>query len=788
LDVEYAIAVIGSGPAGMSAAARAAKRGLSHILLERMPHLTDTVHNYGKRKHVMASPHQLPLRSDLHFAPGAREDVLETWGRGVADAQVNVRFDAEVASIKRERERFVIRLGDGDTVTAGRVILAVGTQGKPRTLGIPGAELPIVRYKLEDPGRHHGETIVVIGAGDSAIEDALAVAADNVVIIVNRGADFRNAGRVNAARIREAIASGLVMAFLNAAPKRIGADHIVLDTQHGESVVACQRIIARIGTLPPNEFLEACGLEASREAYPPISGAYESQIPGLYIIGALAGYPLIKHGLQQGYEVVEHILGNTLPPLDEALLKDKLRKADVTATVSEFVAHLRQNVPLFAGLAVHQIREFLGHAEIGRARTAEIIFERGEYTNDVVWIVEGEIALESAGPMPERIRAIRGEFVGALAFISGRPRTVTATATAASLLIRANRPSMSILFRAAPEIRRVIEVVALARQIRLHFARGIDDAAVVELVRTARIDRFEAGETLIEEGALDDPMFLIRKGSVAVSRRLGGRDVILAYLPAGTYVGEIASLTTERAAAVKATTATEAIRIDRAVLRRILDATPRVRDDIARTVAAHARAPVFGGQQSGLVEFLIDQGITEATDALLIDEALCIGCNNCETACAETHGGLSALQRTAGPTFGTVHLANACRHCERPHCMADCPTNSIRRGVDGAVYIDDSCTGCGNCERNCPYDAIRMAALPEPKPGLLAWLLFGWGSGPGEHKSIAAETPHAGHKHPVKCDLCRGLSGPACVSACPTGAAFRVNPEPFIASVLKRKA
>ena len=61
-------------------------------------------------------------------------------------------------------------------------------------------------------------------------------------------------------------------------------------------------------------------------------------MPGLYIIGALAGYPLIKHCLNQGYEVVEYILGNHIPPADEPLLQDKLDKAGVKMTVTELVA------------------------------------------------------------------------------------------------------------------------------------------------------------------------------------------------------------------------------------------------------------------------------------------------------------------------------------------------------------------------------------------------------------------------------------------------------------------
>ncbi len=50
-------------------------------------------------------------------------------------------------------------------------------------------------------------------------------------------------------------------------------------------------------------------------------------MPGLYIIGALGGYPLIKQAMNQGYEVVEYILGRTVEPADEPLLRDEVRRA-----------------------------------------------------------------------------------------------------------------------------------------------------------------------------------------------------------------------------------------------------------------------------------------------------------------------------------------------------------------------------------------------------------------------------------------------------------------------------
>lgn len=125
--------------------------------------------------------------------------------------------------------------------------------------------------------------------------------------------------------------------------------------------------------------------------------------------------------------------------------------------------------------------------------------------------------------------------------------------------------------------------------------------------------------------------------------------------------------------------------------------------------------------------------------------------------------------------------------------MSECPPNAIHRGPDGEVVIDaETCIGCGNCVRNCPYGVIRMDKPPGRKPGLVSWLLFGAGPGPGEPDSAWKKKhakPGGGQKKAIKCDMCTGRSGgPSCVSACPTGAALRASPEEFLSlALLKRE-
>jgi thioredoxin reductase len=79
-------------------------------------------------------------------------------------------------------------------------------QGNLRTLGVPGENLPNVQYQLDDPRAYGGETIVVVGAGDAAIENALALADnDNRVILLNRNEEFSRCKEGNLSAIQAAV-------------------------------------------------------------------------------------------------------------------------------------------------------------------------------------------------------------------------------------------------------------------------------------------------------------------------------------------------------------------------------------------------------------------------------------------------------------------------------------------------------------------------------------------------------------------------------------------------------
>ncbi len=788
----FKVVIVGSGPAGLSAAGHAARLGVPHLLLERAPQLNDTICKFQKRKHVMSTPAFLPLRSDIPFQQGPREDLLEAWSGAARDLAINVRLGAEVTRIEGERGAFILTLATGEAFTAEFVVLAIGVQGNLNRLRIPGADLPFVQYQLDDPDEYRGEEIVVIGTGDAGIENALALAANNRVSLVNRVAEFPRAKPDNAALIEAAIKRGDIEHLVNAEPTQIEPDFLTVQTADGVARIACDRIIARIGALPPRRFIESCGIafqNASPSAFPVLSDAYETSTPGIYVIGALAGQPLIKHCLNQGYEVIEYILGHSLAPADEPLILDKLRRANMRMTAVELVAVTKGKVSLFQSLTAGQIREVLIHSELRAMKPGDIVVHRGEYSNSLYAILEGEVGIEITPDDPAQIvKLAAGEFFGEMALISGRRRSNTIVATAPSLLLEVDRNVMIRLIRSELKVREAIDDGAVARQISTFLGTHAGMEVMSEILATTLVLEFKPNETLIDEGALDDAVYLIRKGSVTVSVRLGGKDVVVAYLPVGNYVGEMALITRRpRTATVRAVVQTEAIRIDGRAFRTLIDNDPQLRHAIDSQLGkrlAELQKVRLHTQDSSVVEFFMRHGLGEATDVLVIDESLCVRCDNCEKACAETHHGISRLNREAGPTFDMLHLPTSCRHCEDPHCMRDCPPDAIHRAPNGEVWIDDQCIGCGNCERNCPYGVIQMAAEPEKKPGLLGWLMFGRGAGPGEDKSREGLARRTGAKHAVKCDMCKDIDdGPACVRACPTGAAIRVDPIHVMESI-----
>ena len=540
---DVTVAIIGSGPAGISAATRAAALGISHVLVERAPHLSNTISKYQRGKYIMATPDRLPLRAEIPFQADTREAILERWTDRVRELGVNLHLNTEVTRIEGEKGNFTVHVGTGESFTAEYVVLAIGLQGNLRKLDCPGAGEGLDHYQLDDPAEYWDKDIVVIGAGDAAIENAVALSQnENRVTIVNRGRDFARAKAGNRSLIMGAIKDEQITCVYNAVPSRLEPGAIVLDTAEGEEMVRCDRVIARLGAIAPRKFVESCGAVFDQGAdFPRVSEAYESDRPGLFIVGALAGYPLIKNCLNQGYEVIQTIAGDPVENPEVPILRKKFEEVGLHGDVTEILQEIRETIPVFAGLTILQLREFLLEADIVAREPGEAFIRKGDAGDSLFLVFQGAGEVDIGGG--RSILLPHGTFFGEMGLIMGRRRSATVTAAAGqtSLCIEVPRMSALKLIASSATAKKAMNDALLTRRLQTFLSSDLTSGDIGEILATYEIRRFSRGETLMTEGEIGDAVYLIQSGSVAVARLVGGKETVIGYVPAGQLVGALNS-------------------------------------------------------------------------------------------------------------------------------------------------------------------------------------------------------------------------------------------------------
>ncbi|MEO8696180.1 MAG: thioredoxin-disulfide reductase [Acidimicrobiales bacterium] len=180
------VVIIGSGPAGLTAAVYAARGNLAPLVLEGEP--SSTSDQPGG---------QLMLTTEVENFPGFPEGIMGPDLMANMRSQA-LRFNAEILTVKVSRvdlsERpFKIWVGDpsaAPTYLARSIIVATGAQSL--MLGLP-AEQRLIGHGLStcatcDGFFFRGHNIAVVGGGDSAVEEAtfLTKFADSVTIIHRR--------------------------------------------------------------------------------------------------------------------------------------------------------------------------------------------------------------------------------------------------------------------------------------------------------------------------------------------------------------------------------------------------------------------------------------------------------------------------------------------------------------------------------------------------------------------------------------------------------------------------
>jgi thioredoxin reductase (NADPH) len=256
------VAIVGSGPGGLSTALTCIQRGLSYVVLEKEQMIASTIARYPKGKLVMAEPYDTQNLSLLPVFDSSKEQLIPIWNELLERVGVSINRGESVESVQRGPDgTFEIRTTVA-TYRAQRVVLSIGTRGKPRTLQVPGENLPKVFSLLEDPDEWRGRAVLVVGGGDSACEAALALAdAGARVMISYRGKGFNRAAPKNKQALEAYHGQGRIKAKLGSQVLAFDADSVTLALADGsQKRYPNDAAFVLIGADPPIAWLEKMGI------------------------------------------------------------------------------------------------------------------------------------------------------------------------------------------------------------------------------------------------------------------------------------------------------------------------------------------------------------------------------------------------------------------------------------------------------------------------------------------------------------------------------------------------
>lgn len=256
------VVIVGAGPAGLSASLAAKEQQLKYITIEQEDSLGGAIYKYPRNKVAMTQPVQLPIVGQVEMYDISKEELLGFWLRVLREQELTVNFNERMESISKTEFGYEVKTSKS-TYNAANILLAIGRQGTPRKLDVPGENQAKVIYRLIDPEQFKGQHVLVVGGGDSALEAAITISEQPgaTVTLSYRSEAFGRVKPKNRERLQQAEAKKQLRVELKSTVKEILAETVKLELADKviEEIPNGAVIICAGGVLP-TPFLKEIGV------------------------------------------------------------------------------------------------------------------------------------------------------------------------------------------------------------------------------------------------------------------------------------------------------------------------------------------------------------------------------------------------------------------------------------------------------------------------------------------------------------------------------------------------
>lgn len=290
--------VVGAGPCGLSAAIELERIGIPCTIIER-GNIVDAIYRYPTHQTFFSSANLLEI-GDIPFIckdlKPRRQDALVYYREVVSRTGLNVKPFETVETVVRTENGFSVRSRhDRDGVKerlADYVILATGYYGRPRTLDVPGEDLPHVSHYFKEAHPFYRQRVTVIGGKNSAVDAAIELEkAGAHVTVLYRGDSYSPSVKPWVLPTFESLLRhDKVRLEFEADIVRIEPTHVVY-RQHGEELrIETDHVLAMTGYLPDHGLFAKAGVQVDEETGIPMfnESTFETNVDNLFIAGVVA--------------------------------------------------------------------------------------------------------------------------------------------------------------------------------------------------------------------------------------------------------------------------------------------------------------------------------------------------------------------------------------------------------------------------------------------------------------------------------------------------------------------
>ena len=313
--------VVGAGPCGVAVGAAAEAEGLSCVLFDKgcvANSLLDypyymTFFSTAVMLEVGNVPFTIPdPKPTRRQALAYYRRVVEHWGIDVRQYETVVQVSGREGAY---RVRTRTRDGEEHDYDADAVVVATGGFHRANLLGVPGEELDKVHHYYHEPYPYYDQDVLVVGAGNSAVESALEMYRNGVHVSLVHFLDEIDRGVKPwvVPDITNRLERGEITPYWRHRVVEIRPRSVVLRSEDTgeETTIPNDFVVAMTGWRADHEPLRKLGVEVDEATGIPAHDpeTMETNVPGLYIAGVIAAGNdankiFIENGREHGALVV----------------------------------------------------------------------------------------------------------------------------------------------------------------------------------------------------------------------------------------------------------------------------------------------------------------------------------------------------------------------------------------------------------------------------------------------------------------------------------------------------